>query len=179
MKSAAAITIAAVAMVAVTSTNAATTANPQRKRTSHNKHQSATTSSAVVINSEENYDPFLGLGGEEATKTRKLQDTQFSLDLSTDAPVAPASVTDAPVSVPTTSSDAPVATEAGIPTYAPTTDEEGDKSDEPTYGPTASDPNLNGAKSSGQNNAAYDISSRCSIAIATILLGGAVAVMGV
>lgn len=176
MKSAAAITItiAAVAMVAVTSANAATTSNPQRKRTSHNKHQSAITSSAVVINSEENYDPFLGLGGEEAAKTRKLQDTKFSLDLSTDAPVAP-TVTDAPVSVPTTSTDAPVATEAGIPTYAPTNGE----SDEPTYGPTASDPNLNGAKSSGQNNAAYDISSRGSIAIATILLGGAVAVMGV
>ena len=174
MKSAAAITIAAVAMVAVTSTNAANTSNPQRKRTSHNKHQSATTRSAVVVNSEENYDPFLGLGGEEATKTRKLQDTQFSLDLSTDAPVASASVTDAPVSVPTTSTDASVATEAGIPTYAPTDGE----SDEPTYGPTASDPNLNGAKGS-YNNAAYDISSRGSIAIATILLGGAVAVMGV
>ena len=175
MKSAAAITIAAVAMVAVTSANVATTSNPQRKRTRHNKHQSATTSSAVVINSEENYDPFLGLGGEEATKTRKLQDTQFSLNLSTDAPVAPASVTDAPVSVPTTSTDAPVATEAGIPTYAPT-NEEGDE-DSPTYGPTASDgdANLNGVKSS--YNAAYDISSRGSIA--TILLGGAVAVMGV
>lgn len=172
MKSVAAITIA-VAMVAVTSTNAASTANPQRKRTSHNKHQSATTSSAVVINSEENYDPFLGLGGEEATKTRKLQDTQFSLDLSSDAPVAPASVTDAPVSVPTTSTDAPVATEAGIPTYAPT-NEEGDKSEDPTYGPTASDANLNGAKS--YNNAAYGISSS---SIAAILLGGAVAVMGV